>query len=688
MITDRDIYQLYTNKSWIEGLEGQEIAYFDVDSLENHWVLYKPRYTTVSTDANRLQTQKNRSGDILLRKKNKPIGFKLNSSTETDIDGAGRKYQAQVQNQILREILDGNVYDLKLYGNLGTVFGKDNSGDFYSICFEIGTPILNDLDEEFITLTVVNSDAVDSLYAFVDNLIYNNNFYTITFDGATTLTTQKFNISFGISEGSNVSTFSTSSYNDTSENDLSGLSYLPVSSRLITINGTPTEKIGRIWTTSYSDTNIFLAYECSVPAARSSVTGVTEGVGLLVATLDGFLESTNTDISYYMYDTLEDLPKVADTEYCQCFIPDYTDEQQSFGHSITVDGTNLIVGSPEEDAIYVFDLSLTTTPDLFGSPPTTLPTNGVKIGKDYSLEQTPVFPVRLTGFMDFEIFGNVDILWRYPDGTLSPNAHATGYISGVDTYYLFCENFLNGDVTIKANNTTGFIGSLNDIPNLSFGLDVSNTMASGHFGDDFQATNINIENTNVSQADLELNVQVLDAAGNVSGTLYAFDGLPQIIGNDAIAAVNSLKAKAWNMQVNMPFDDIDPAFNIDAVPNAGTIDVFTVIDEDYHFIDCAPASGAIEYIVPSQILVTGAFTSAVDGYYDLNGTQNSRPKWTKNTTPFNDLEYNAQWQIMHEIPASGTYYVNPFSGYLPDKLTWSPGDVGLPPAPSLEYIYS
>lgn len=687
MITNRDIYQLYHNKAWIEGLEGQEIAYFDVDSMENNWVLYKPRYTTAIANSNRLQTQKNRAGDILLRKKNKPIGFKLNSSTETDIDGVGRKYQAQVQNQTLREILDGNIYDLKLYGNIGTVFGKDDAGDFYSICFEVGNPVLNDSDEEFILLTVLNSDSITSLYSFVDNLVYNNNFYTITYDGANALTTQKFNISFGINEGSVTSTFTTDSYNATSQNDLNGLSYPPVSSRLISINGVPTNKLGRIWTTSYSDNNIFLAYECSVPASRSAVTGVTEGVGLIIASLDGFLESSNTPLSYYMYDTVEDLPKVADAEYCQCFIPDYTDEQQSFGHSITIDGTRLIVGSPEEDAIYVFDLSLTATPDLFGSPPTTLPTNGLRIDKDYSLEQTPVFPVRVNGLMDFEIFGDVDILWRYPDGSLASGAHATGYISGVDTYYLFCSNFLNGDVTIKANNTAGFVGSLNDIPNLSFGIDVSNTMASGHFGDDFQATNINIENTNVSQDDLELSVIILDQAGNVSGTLIAYDGLPQIIGNDAIAAVNSLKAKAWNMDVNMPFDDIDPAFDIEALPIDGKIDVFTVHEEYPWILDGTPTSGAIEYMIPDTIIVTGSYMAIVDGFYAANGFYNSRPKWTKSTSPFNDIECNAHWEIRHEIPASGTYYNNPFSDYLPEKSTWSPGDVGLPPAPTLKYVY-
>ena len=456
---------------------------------------------------------------------------------------------------------------------------------------------------------------------------------------------------------------------------------------MININGTPTEKIGRIWTTSYSDNNIYLAYECSVPAVRSAITGVTEGIGLIVASLDGFLESSSATLTYYMYDTIEDLPKVADTEYCQCFIPDYTDEQQSFGHSISIAGTNLIVGSPEEDAIYVFDLGLTSTPDIFGSPTTTLPTNGIKITKDYSLEQNPVFPVRLTGIMDFEIFGDVDILWRYPNGAISTGAHATGYISGVDTYYLFCSNFLNGDVTIKANGTTGFIGSLNDIPNMSYAIDISNTMASGHFGSNFQATNINIENTNVSQTDLEISAMVLDAAGNVSGTLAAKTGLPDIISDDGIAAINALKAKDWNVSVNMPFNDIDPSFVIAGVPIDGSIDVFQPISEDSFSIGAVPTSGAIEYIIPDQILVTGALTSAVNGYYSLNGSQNSHPKWSKDTSPFNDIEFNTQWDIMHETPVSGTYYTNVATDYLVNKTGWTAGDVGLAPAPILYYIY-
>lgn len=686
-MTSREIYQLFHNKTWIEGLEGQEIAYYDVDNLENHWCLYKPKYTTAANDSNRLQTQKNRKGDLLVRKKNRPIGFKLCDATETDIDATGAKYQAQVTNQTLREVLDGNIYEFKLYGNYGVVFGVDLSGDFYSICFQVDGFVRNSNDEEFISLSVVSTNAVSSLYNFVDCLIYNNNFYTIEFDGSSQLTTTKFNISFGVSEGSKVYTFSTTSFNATSENDLTSLEYTPVASRIITISATPTETIGRIWTTTYSDSEICLAYECDVPTARSSVTGVTEGIALLKMSIDSFLETTTGTFEYYVYDNLVDISKVADLEYCQCFIPDYTDEQQSFGHSLTIDGDNLIVGSPEEDAVYVFDLTDTDTPDLFGSPPTTLPTNGIKLQKDYSLEHTPVFPVRLTGYMNFEIFGDVDILWRYPDGTMSTGALATGYVSGVDTYYLFCDNFLNGDVRIHAGNTTGYLGDLNDIPNLSFEVDVSNTMASGHFGNDFQATSINIENTNVSQADLEASAIVLDEAGNVSGTLTAKQGLPNIVSPDGVAAINALKAKAWNVSVNMPFDDIDPAFTIAGAPVSGTIDTFSVLSEDPLGIYGVPTSGAIEYIIPDQIFVTGAFTSAVDGYYSVNGSQNSHPKWTKDTSPFNDIEFNTQWDIMHEIPVSGTYYTNPGTDYLVNKSGWVPGDVGQAPAPTLDWIY-
>jgi len=389
-----------------------------------------------------------------------------------------------------------------------------------------------------------------------------------------------------------------------------------------------------------------------------------------------------------MYDTVEDLSKVQDEEYCQAFIPDYDDEQQSFGHSIDKDGTKLIVGSPEEDAVYVFDLTETDTPDLFGSSPTTLPTNGIKIDKDYALEQTPVFPVRMQGIMDFEIFGDVDILWRYPDGSTSVYAQASGYLSAVDTYYLFCENFLNGDITINANATSGFVGSLNDIPNLSFAIDVSDTMASGRFGTDFQATWIDIQNTNVIQPDLDASVRVLDYAGNVSGTLYAKDGLPDIITAEGIAAVNALRAKAWNVDVNMVFDDIDPAFSIAAAPTAGTVDAFSVNDEDPFQIAGTPVSGAIEYIVPDQILVSGALTSVVNGLYSLNGIQTSKPLWTKDSSPFNDIEFNTQWDIMHEVPVSGTYYTNVGTDYLPSKTLWIAGDVGLIPAPTLEFLYS
>jgi len=687
-MTEREIYQLYYNKAWIENLDGQEIAYFDTDSLENQWMLYKPKYTDSATSSDRLKTQKNRIGDILLRKKNKPIGFKLNSSTETDVDGEGRKYQAQVLNATLGEVLDGNVYDLKLYGNYGTVFGKDDVGTFYAFCFKISGVFLNLDDEEFVTLTVVTSVQVDDLYNFVDCIISNNNFFVITHNGATILTTSKYNIPFGIDEGSEETIFSTSSFDATSENDLLGLSYTQVSSRVVTINSIPTETIGRIWTTSYSDDKLFLAYECNVPTVRSDVTGVTEGIALIEVVLDVFLESGDSTLTYYMYDTLTDLPKVADEEYCQAFIPDYLDERQSFGHSITTADGKLVVGSPEEDAIYVFPLDETVTPDLFGAETTTLPSNGVKILKDFSLEQAPVFPIRMQGVMDFEIFGDVDIIWANPDGSTQTGSQATGFLGSVDTFYLFCDNFLNGDVTINANLTSGFIGSLNDIPNLSFGLDVSNTMASGHFGDDFQATQINIENTDVSQGDLDLSLMVLDDAGNVSGTIYAASGLPDIISDNGIGAVNALRAKDWNVDVNMSYDDIDPSFVFEVEAVGGSLDPIAEIGDDFFSVSAVPTDGDIEWIVPDNILVSGAQTAIVNSTYALNGAQSGKPKWTNISSPFNDLEFNSQWDIMHETPVSGTYYTNPGTDYLPDTINWAAGNIGLIPAPTLVFQYS
>jgi hypothetical protein len=689
MITDREIYQLFHNKTWIEGLDGQEIAHFDVDNLENQWMLYKPKFTTVSTHPDRLKTQKNRKGDLLLRKKNKPFGFKVTDSTETDISGAGRKYQANVPNQTLREIMDGNVYDFKLYGNYGIVFGSASAGDFYVVCFQIDGIVKNPADEEFVSISVVTSQSVDSLNAYVDAIIYNGNFYSIVSNGSTLLTTTKYNISFGVTEGSVSYTFATDQFTGTSENDLSGLSYTPVTSRLIPINGVPTETIGRIWTTSYSDSSIFLAYECNVPVERSSVTSVTEGIALLAVSLDGFLESSTATISYYVYDSIEDIAKVTDDDFCQCFIPDYTDEQQSFGHSITLDGDNLIVGSPEEDAIYVFDLADTITPDLFGSPPTTLATNGTKIDKNYALEHTPVFPVRLSGNMDFIIYGtDAEILWRYPDGSLSTNPQASGFLASSDVYYLFCDDFENPNVSIDAKTTAGFHGSLNDIPSIGHGIYVNDTMASGHFGDNFQGIDINIENTNVNQADLERNAIVLDEAGNITGTLTAKEGLPAIVTNPGIAAINALIAKGWNVSVNMAFDDIDPQLTLNGYPVSGVIDTFATLEEDPFAITGIPTSGAIEWIVPDQLIVNGSGTPAVDGTYDINGEQNSKPKWTKDSTPFNDIEFNTQWDIMHETPVSGAYYTHTGTDYLPDDTGWSAGDVGIAPAPTISKVYN
>ncbi len=684
-MTSREIYQLIYNKSWIEDLEGQEIASFDVDIFENQWCLYKPKYTTTTSDSFRLQTQKNRPGDILLRRKNKPIGFKLISESDGNINGSGRKYQASISNEILREVLDGNVYDLKLYSNYGVALGSDNAGDFYAVCFEIAGFITNDDDEEFISLSLIDSVEVTSIYNYIDAIVYNNNFYVALYDGSTGISVQKFNISFNSSEPINTHTFSTNSFDETSVNVLTNLSYPPISTRLIPINGTPTEKISRIWTTTYTDDVAYLAYECQVPTERSDITDVTEGIVVLQFNKDEFFDSSLADITYYAYDTLDDISKLVEDDLCQAFIPEYTAERQSFGHSMSSEASTLVVGSPEEEAIYVYDLEQSTTPDLFSTPD--LPANGVKILKDYSLEQNPVFPVRLTGFMDFNIFGDVDVIWRYPNGDMVPYAQASGYIAGVDTYYLFCDNFLNGDVKITAGATSGFIGSLNDIPNLSYGIDVSNTMASGSFAEDFQGTDVNIENTNVNQFDLETSAMVLDGAGNVSGTLTAKDGLPSIVSDAGVAAINALRAKDWNVDVDMPFNDIDPLFNISATIVSGTLDSVSEALEDPFFINGNVTSGALEYIVPDRILVSGALAIVVDGLYDLDGIQNGRPKWTKLDTPFNDIEFNTQWDIMHETPVSGTYYTNPGTEHIPNYDNWVNGDVGGSPAPTLYYQY-
>lgn len=688
MISDREIYQLFHNKNWIEWLDGQEIAYYDVDNLENQWILYKPKYTTDSTDPNRFKTQKNRKGDVLLRNKNKPIGFKLVDSSETDIDGVGRKYQSRIANETLREIFDGRVYDLKLYGTYGVVFGYDSDNDFYSVCFEIDGFITNDLDEQFVSLSVISTVSINSLYNYVDAIIYNGNFYTITFDGSTELTISKYNISFGVSEGSITQTFEIDSFDSTSSNDLSSLSYTPVSTREVLINDILTETIGRIWTTTYTDDTIYLAYECVVPTTRAALTGVTEGVGIIEAELDGFLDMSGTSLKYYVYDDIDNLPKVSDDPYCQAFIPDYADARQSFGHSITLDGDNLIVGSPEEDAIYVFDTTLTTTPDVFASHTTTLPSNGLKIEKTYDTGLTPVFPVRLSGEMDFNIFGDVNILWYYPDGTVSTNAHASGVLESVDTYYLFCDNFLDSSVRIVAGDTTGFIGSLGDIPNIGYYIDVSNTQASGHFGDVFNATYVNVENTNVSEEDLSLSAISLNSAGTVSGSLFAKEGLPDVTSASGVGAINALIAKGWNVSINMPFDDIDPMLAINGIPTSGTLDTFSGINEDPLEIAGVPTSGYIEYIVPDTLTVTGATTTAANGIYEYSGEQNSKPKWTKNAVPYNDVEFNTQWEIMHEIPASGTYYNNVSTDYIPNMTGWSNGDVGTGTNPTISYGYS
>lgn len=600
-LNNHEKYKLMHNKDWIQTLENKEIDEFSVDYLENQWMLYKDAYTEDPNNEFRMQTSKNRPGDILLRKKNYPYGFKL-TATISDIDDTGRQYQASIPNESLRELLDGNCYELKLYDSYGVAFGKVGS-DWKSILFKITGKILNSYDEEFVEIRVISIHSVDSLYAFVDAIVYNNIFLTITHSDLT-LTVQRYNISSSSDETPATHVIDPSDITDTSTfNDLSGLSYPPIDTRLIPINGTPIDKLGRIWTVEYSESNIFLAYECQVPLERSSVTDVTEGIVLIEADKNTFLNSSTGDFALYVFDTVEDVSKVSRNPLCQAFIPEFDDIRKSFGNSISKNDTELVVGSDREEAVYVYDLGLADTPDIFGAPGSDpiLPANGVKIEKDYELESTPIYPIRMQAgeLMDFEVFGGTGIVWVKPDGTTETISRPAITLAQDGIIYLIMDSFKDG-IKIVANSTAGHIGYLGDVPNIEFGIDLSNTVVSGYFNNGFDATDINIENTQLSQTDLEQCAIVLHEAGNYDGIFNAASGLPTITDVEAIGAINSLRAKGWNILINYEFDDIDPQFNINGTIESGYLSSIQQFNDDLFQIYGETVSGKYES-VPSGI---------------------------------------------------------------------------------------
>ena len=697
-LTNHEKYKLTHNREWIESLEGCVIDSYSVDFLENQWMLYKEPYTEEGTDEFRLQTSKNKPGKILLRKKNDPFGFKV-TAVGADIDSTGRQYQANVSDEDLRKIFNGQCYHLEVYDNYGVAFGLSDS-DWISVLFEIKGTILNIYDEEFIDIGVLSKHTVTSLYSFVDSIIYNNVFYTITYAEGV-FNTYRFNIADESNVTPTTHSVDFSAVQETSTvNDLTGLSYHPVESRIITINGIPEEKIGRIWSIEYSDDGLFLAYECLVPSSRSSITGVTEGIVLMEMDKDVFLDSTTGTPTLYVFDTIDGVSKLIENPLCQAFIPESTDGRGSFGNSISVKGNDLVVGSDREEAIYIYDLNTTDTPDIFSTDFPTLPTNGTKISKDYTLEQRPIFPIRMNaGTMDFEVFGGTGIKWAKPDGTFEYTSHPVITLAAPGIIYLIMDSFKD-NVTIDAHATTGFAGLLSDVPDTDFGIKYNGMPASGSFNAGTSLTDIDIQNTDLTQADLELCAIVLHEAGNLNGTLDAEDGMPSVTDPEAVGAVNSLIAKGWNITINMPFHPPvapgdpapgEPEFNIIGSIPSGVYCTIESFYEDPFQVFGSIASGAYELAIPDQLIVAGATnTPDADGTYDLNGTLNSRPKWTKDSAPFNDIAYDGStdWEILHDIPASGSFFYVTDSSEIAPQNGYTPGFAGTAPSPTISYVHN
>lgn len=691
-LNNHEKYKLVHNKTWIEGMEGLEVDSFGMDLLENQWMLFKPKYTESSTDANRLQTAKNRPGTVLMRKKNYPFGFMVTSADGYSINAEGRRYQASINDTDLRNIFDGNCYHFSLDDTYGVCFGKSGTS-WMSILFKVYGNTTNSYDESFTDIRVVSKHTVASLTAFVDTVIYNNNFYTITF-ASDTFTVQRYDIATDADDADITHELDTSDVDTTSVDDLSGLSYEAVTSRTITISGSPTETIGRIWTVEYDDDNAFLAYECVVPASRSAVTGVTEGIVLIEVNKDSFLSTSDATLTLYVFDTLDAVSKLSDSSLCQAFIPDFNDEKKSFAKSISKNGSELAVGSDNEEAVYIFDLDTVPTPDIFSTPQPSLPTNGTKIEKDHALEQEPLFPIRMapSGTMGFEISGATNVKWITPPcGVLTGTDNPSLYSEDAKVYYLLADSF-RSNIAIDAHGgtgTSGYIGLLSDIPDLISRIDVSNTSASGTLNDGFDGTWIDIENTLVNKSQLEANAVVLNEAGNVSGTLYAADGMPEITGPAAVGAINSLIAKLWNVFVNMPFDDDDPMMNFEASIASGVLSSIETLDEDLFQIDGAITTGIYATANLYKLLVSGALnTPLADGYYSLNGTENGKQKWTNDDFPFNDFAHDgvSDWEIK-AVP-SGTYFGVTNSDDKPPVSGYIAGSMGSSPGPLISYLYN
>lgn len=182
---------------------------------------------------------------------------------------------------------------------------------------------------------------------------------------------------------------------------------------------------------------------------------------------------------------------------------------------------------------------------------------------------TQVFPLVCTaGLFDFSIINGENVLWVFPDGTTSTADRPTRELIEGGTVLLFCTNFSSGNIEINSNSTdSNYVGDLADFPTLTYYADFSNTNVSGDisalsnlaFTARFANTNVSgvlnphpklrylhLQNTNLSQNDVDQTVINLDNNTVATGTRELnIRGLKRT--SASTGAINSLIAKGWNV---------------------------------------------------------------------------------------------------------------------------------------------
>ena len=101
---------------------------------------------------------------------------------------------------------------------------------------------------------------------------------------------------------------------------------------------------------------------------------------------------------------------------------------------------------------------------------------------------------------------------------------------------------------LSLTSCTNVTGDLADLPALTYYLRLTNcTLITGILPATVTATQIYIDNTGLSKADLEQSIINIESNGSSNGTLSASTGMPTIDNATAIAAVASLRGRGWTV---------------------------------------------------------------------------------------------------------------------------------------------